>query len=432
MMRWHNFWQLRRRNAVGNGRPSRQDERGSTGGFMIRNRLHGRVLLTPLVALTLWGCPGGGGGGGSTTPTPSPAPTPTPTPTPTLPAVTIAELGTGWNLGNSLDAVNDVGQPFSTSQETYWGNPVVNQQIFNGVAAAGFKSVRIPVTWYQYADSSGNIAPFWLARVKQVVDMARAAGLYVIINTHHENWLNPTFSNQAAADAKLKNFWTQIATYFKDYDNHLLFAGTNEVTVDNSFAAPTAENCQVQAGFNQAFVDAVRATGGNNTSRTLIAQGYTASINYSVDICATPVPTDPTPGRLMMEFHYYDPYDFTLNTTSSIWQWGSIATDPTATEPAYNEAYVDAEMQKAKTAYADKGTPVIIGEFGAILRTNYDPAQKYRNYWDQYVAGSAKRHGFAPFVWDNGYPDNLQLGLFNRSDGSQYYATTISLIVTAS
>jgi endoglucanase len=348
-----------------------------------------------------------------------------------LQAVTVAELGTGWNLGNSLDAVNDTGQPFTTSQETYWGNPAVNQQIFNGIAAAGFKSVRIPVTWYQYADSNGTIAPFWLARVKQVVDMARNAGLYVIINTHHENWLDPTFSNQAAADARLKSFWTQIANTFKTYDNHLLFAGTNEVTVNNSFAAPTQENCQVQAGFNQAFVDAVRATGGNNVSRTLIAQGYTASIDFSVDICATPVPTDPTPGRLMMEFHYYDPYDFTLNTTSTIWQWGMNATDPAATEPAYNEAYVDAEMQKAKAAYADKGTPVIIGEFGAILRAEYDPAQQYRNYYDRYVAGSAKRHGFAPFYWDNGPLDNHQMGVFNRSTGAQGYPTTINGIVTA-
>jgi endoglucanase len=307
---------------------------------------------------------------------------------------------------------------------------VVTQQLFDAVAAAGFKSVRIPVTWYQYADANGNIAPFWLARVKQVVDMARSSGLYVIINTHHENWQNPTFSNQAAADAKLKNFWTQIANYFRDYDNHLLFAGTNEVTVDNSFAPPSSENCQVQSGFNQMFVDAVRATGGNNASRVLIVQGYTSSIDFSIT-CGTKAPTDTASGRLMMEFHYYDPYDFTLNTTSNIWQWGAIATDPSATETAFNESYVDAEMQKMKVNYADKGIPVIVGEFGAILRSNVDPTQKYRNYYDQYVAASAKRHGFAPFYWDNGSLDNLQLGVFNRATATQGYPATINLIVTA-
>ena len=49
----------------------------------------------------------------------------------------------------------------------------------------------------------------------------------------------------------------------------------------------------------------------------------------------------------------------------------------------------------------------------------------------QIFTASAKRHGFAPFYWDNGYPDNHQFGLFNRSTGAQYYPTTISLIVTA-
>src|SRR5439155_26680133 len=113
-----------------------------------------------LIALSLWGCPGGGGSGGGGTGggTPTPAPTPTPTPTPSLQAVTTADLGTGWNLGNSLDALNNsASYPWTTSQETYWGNPAVNQQLFNAVAAAGCKSVRILVSRFQYVDSSGNI-----------------------------------------------------------------------------------------------------------------------------------------------------------------------------------------------------------------------------------------------------------------------------------
>jgi endoglucanase len=379
-----------------------------------------------MLALTLVACGGGGGGGSGGG---SPTPTPTPTPTPSLQAVTTADLGYGWNLGNSLDAVNTSGIPQTSSQETYWGNPVVNQQIFNGIAAAGFKSVRIPVTWYQYADSNDNIAPFWLARVKEVVDMARNAGLYVIINEHHEAWLLPTASNQIVANNRLKKFWTQIANNFKNYDNHLLFAGTNEVHVD--YNTPSQENCTVQAGFNQIFVDAVRATGGNNASRMLIFQGYNTDIDNTIDACGAPIPTDTATGRLMAEFHYYSPWNFAGNDQSAIWQWGSIATDPAVTETWANEAYVDAEMQKLKMTYADKGVPVIIGEYGAISKTEYDAPMKYRNYWDQYVTGSAKRHGFAPFYWDNGYPDNHQFGLFNRSTGAQYYPTTINLIVTA-
>ena len=350
-----------------------------------------------------------------------------------LTPVTTANLGKGWNLGNSLDALNTGGRyPYTTSQETFWGNPAVNQQIFNGVAAAGFKSVRIPVSWFQYMDRNNNIQPFFLARVKTVVDMARNAGLYVIINQHHHNGeLEPTYRNQAKANAKLKALWTQVANYFNGYDNRLLFAGTNEIMHKGDYGAPMAEYCAVQTGFNQVFVDAVRATGGNNATRTLISQGFNTNIDFSINQCGAKVPTDTGAGRLMMEFHYYDPWNFVGNEQSSIWQWGSIATDPAATETWANESYVEGQFNKLKAAYADKGIPIIIGEYGAISKTEYDAPMKYRNYWDQYITGSAVRHGFATYYWDNGYPDNHQFGLFNRNSGAQYYPSTINGIISA-
>jgi endoglucanase len=350
-----------------------------------------------------------------------------------LAPVTTANLGKGWNLGNSLDALNTSGRyPLTTSQETYWGNPAVNQQVFNGVAAAGFKSVRIPVSWFQYMDRNNNIQPFFLARVKAVVDMARNAGLYVIINQHHHNGeLEPTNQNVAKANAKLQALWTQVGNYFKNYDNHLLFAGTNEIMRSGDYGPPTAALCNNQTSFNQTFVNAVRATGGNNATRTLIAQGFNTNIDYSITQCGAKVPTDSTAGRLMFELHYYDPWNFAGNETSSIWQWGSIATDPAATETWANESYVEQQFNKAKAAYADKGIPVIIGEYGAISKTEYDAPMKFRNYWDQYITGSAIRHGFATFYWDNGYPDNHQFGLFNRNNGTQYYSSTINAIISA-
>ena len=122
-----------------------------------------------------------------------------------LAPVTTANLGTGWNLGNSLEATASGKTPYTSSRETNWGNPAVNQQIFNGIAAAGFKSVRIPVSWMQYADRNNVIQPFWLARVKQVVDMARNAGLYVIINEHWDHgWLRPTNRDARTANPKLQ------------------------------------------------------------------------------------------------------------------------------------------------------------------------------------------------------------------------------------
>ena len=305
-------------------------------------RAWGRVMLTAAMALSLSGC--GGDGSGSSAPTPTPTPIPTPTPTPAaLPSLgtpdqVVQAMAPGINFGNTLESLDTwETAPFSVSKETVWGNPAANQVIFNAYAAAGFKSVRIPVTWTQYVDTNGNIAPFWLARVKQVVDYARAAGLYVIINIHNDSWVIPDNAHQADANAKMKSYWKQIATYFADYDNHLLFAGTNEVAMPGVYSTPTAENCTVQSGFNQAFVDAVRATGGNNASRTLVIQHYATNIDWGLDVCKeSTLPTEAVANRLMVEIHYYTPFDFVDGSAqwATHWQWGALATDRSHVKPS--------------------------------------------------------------------------------------------------
>ena len=133
----------------------------------------------------------------------------------------------------------------------------------------------------------------------------------------------------------------------------------------------------------------------------------------------------------MIEVHDYDPYDFTLNNSSKITQWGKIATDPSATEAWANEAHIDSDFQKMKSAFVDKGVPVILGEYAASLRSESDPTGKYRTYWDQYVTHAAYSHGVIPMYWDAGGLDNHTSGLFNRTTGAQGYPDTISAIVNA-
>jgi endoglucanase len=318
----------------------------------------------------------------------------------------VSAMSPGINLGNTLEAVASGSYPFTTSQETYWGNPAANQAIFNGYAAAGFKSVRIPVAWSEYADANNNIAPFWLARVKQVVDYARNAGLYVIINIHWDGgWLIPDTAHQTAVTDKQKKFWTQIANEFASYDNHVLFAGSNEPSMPNTFTPPTQENCSVQKGYNQAFVDAVRATGGNNGSRTLIFQVYSTNID-DIAVCNEGVlPTDTVANRLIAEIHWYSPFDFTINSgDTSHWQFGAFATDPSAVETWGNEGYTRQEFDTAMTAFINKGVPVIMGEYGAYPKDS-GPGQgneTYTNYWAQYSTYAAVTRGIVPMWWDTG------------------------------
>jgi len=326
-----------------------------------------------------------------------------------------AEMSPGINLGNTLEAIPN---------ETAWGNPVPTQTLMNAYKSAGFKSVRIPVAWSQYADANQNISATWMAHVRQVVDYARNAGLYAVINIHWDGgWMDhPTLDRQAAINARITTFWTQIATAFKDYDDHLLFAGTNEVGMANTWGTPQAEWVTVQNSFNQAFVDAVRATGGNNAQRHLVVQGY--QTNIDIGYASNTLPADTIANRLFFEVHYYDPFDFTINDKSTIWQWGSIATDPAATETWANEPWVDAEFQKMKTKFIDRGVPVILGEYGAYAKPAYPGMQTFVDYWAQAVTRSAAQHGLVPMWWDTG-------ALIDRNTGAQKMPDLLGKIIGA-
>jgi endoglucanase len=342
-------------------------------------------------------------------------------------------MSPGWNLGNTLEVV-DLQHPWvwgsTTFKETLWGNPVPTQELMNAVKAAGFKFVRIPVAWSQYTDSNNNISPLWMNHVKEVVGYARNARLDVMINIHWDGgWTyNPTYAAQPAINAKLKTFWTQIATAFKDYDDHLLFSAQNETSMPNTYGTPNPEWVNVQNGFNQVFVDAVRATGGNNAQRYLIAPTYGTNIDVGFDSFV--VPKDSAANRLFVEVHFYDPYKMTLTGDSPTYTWGSGSTDPDGKWAT--ETWMDSEFQKMYSAFIAKNIPVILGEYGAISKSEYDPAGTWRRYWAQYVTHSAYQHGLVPVWWDEGGVGNHTMGLINRGTLTQSAPDVVKVILDGS
>lgn len=328
----------------------------------------------------------------------------------------VALMSPGVNLGNTLEAIPN---------ETSWGNPVPTSAYFKGVRAVGFRSIRIPVGWSQYCDAQNNISPKWMGHVTEVVRMARDADLIVMINIHWDGgWLIPTPEKRDQAKAKLSKLWTQIATNFRDFDDHLLFAGTNEIGVPGEYGPPAATNAQIQNEFNQVFVDTVRATGGRNRSRLLVVQGFNTDIDTALKVNLT-MPKDVMRNRLMFEVHYYTPYNFTLNDKSNVWQWGKTATDPKATDTYGNEDYVDTEFSKMKSSFGDLGIPVILGEYSAGMKDRFPGMDPYRKLWDEYVTRSAIKHGIVPMLWDTG-------SIIDRRTGAPRDADLIKRIMAAS
>ena len=338
-------------------------------------------------------------------------------------AKTIAkDMYPGWNLGNTLEATGN-----GLAAETAWQPTQTTQAVLDAVKAAGFKSVRIPCSWDIHS-VNGTIDAAWMARVKQVVNYCTSIGLYVVLNDHWDGgWIEELgFSKSnssyqavdeehiAAKAARLKDLWTQIATEFRDYDEHLLFAGLNEPFQNYTlFNGRHEELTPILIRYNQAFVEAVRATGGNNAQRTLVVQG--PSVNIASTVSYMPASTLPeAAGRLMVEVHFYDPGQFCGTFDASgdkafyFWGAGNHSTDHNANYG--EESSMQTEFGKLKTAYTSQGYPVIIGEYAGLQRTISGDQDKHNasvKTFYQCVNQYATNNGVVAFAWDTNDVANL-------------------------
>ena len=339
----------------------------------------------------------------------------------------VEAMGPGWNLGNQLESVTD-----NVPEETNWGNPVITEKLIQSVKAAGFKSIRIPVSYFAKIDDDKDytIDSKWLDRVQEVVDYCIKNDLYAVINIHGDgyntidgSWLLCNGKDQTEIKKKYKKVWKQIAERFKNYDEHLLFESMNE-EFDGSYSEPNKEYYQNINDYNQIFVDTVRKTGDNNTKRWLIIPGWNTNIDYTAGDYGFKLPTDQyrdksidkEEQRIMISVHYYSPWDFCGGENGVITQWGNEADDPSKTSTTCDETYMKNQLNLMKTTFADKGYPVFIGEYGSIGKTSYDSENEYyRAYFARKLCQLSRKNGCIPMYWDNGYNGVHGFGLFDRT-----------------
>lgn len=311
----------------------------------------------------------------------------------------VAQMGLGWNLGNTFDA-NGGNQNNVYSQEQSWGNPMVTPELIHKVKEAGFKTIRIPVTWYRQLSKDGayTINPAFLARVKEVVDMAYAEGLFVIINMHHEEWLNikNLDTNYVKIGEQLAAIWAQIADTFADYDQHLIFEGMNEPRMKGTASEwnGTAEGIAAVNYLNQLFVETIRTNAkGHNGERALMIPGYAASSSSAV-MSAIKIPqwNGADAENIIVAVHSYTPYDFCLADTQT--NFNKLFTSHTT--------QIDMIFYSIKGLFLNKGIPVVMGETGATNKDN--PVA--RENWAYYMGKQAASFGVPIVIWDNGHNGN--------------------------
>lgn len=289
-------------------------------------------------------------------------------------------MGNGINLGNTLEACdNNVGIKTNAplSYETYWRQPKTTQAMIDGMKAAGFDTIRIPVAWMTNAthlyEGDYTIDAGYMDRVEEVVRYARKAGMYVIINDHWDGGWYGMFGSESAETRALameayKGMWQQIAERFRDYSDYLIFESANE-ELGGRFDENSPLYCSdsvvtyltdderyaLTNEINQTFVDVVRATGGNNATRFLLIAGYSTNIDQTCDD-RFQMPKDTADSKLMVSVHYYDPWSYCgASSAASATKWGKVS----------DYEYLDQQLAKM-TKFTEAGYGVVIGEYGAL------------------------------------------------------------------
>ena len=294
----------------------------------------------------------------------------------------LSNIKLAWNLFNTLEA--HVG-------ETAWGQPYTTQAEIDMVNNAGFNAIRIPVAWHLHMDKTGKIDPAWLARVKEVVQYCFNDHMYVLLNCHSDDGFldcGATGAIQDSIKAIQKAIWEQVATTMRNFDEHLMFASTNEPEDAQWISGPkngTANGVTTLQGettlekYHQIFIDAVRSTGGKNAYRTLVIQAYNASgdlLNAFESNALPGMPTDSVANKLALEFHYYSPSNFCTLSSDASWGyewcfWGKNfhTTNPSLlirnAQPGTEESYMDSYFQSINKLYVSNNIPVLIGEYDA-------------------------------------------------------------------
>ncbi|BAU54049.1 glycoside hydrolase family 5 protein [Mucilaginibacter gotjawali] len=338
-----------------------------------------------------------------------------------------AKIKLGWNIGNTFEAPGG---------ETGWGSPVITEGYIKAVKQQGFNAIRLPCAWnltHLANKSEARIDPKWLNRVKEVIGYCVKNDMYVLLNIHWDaGWLenNCTALKKDSVNAKQKALWEQIATCMRDFDEHLMFASANEPNVEN------ADQMEVLNSYHQTFINAVRSTGGRNSYRVLVVQGPSTDVDKTSKLMNR-LPIDKIYGRMMVEVHYYSPYQFCLMNGDANWgkmfyYWGKAlhsAIEPERNATWAEENYVKKSFGKMKASFFDKGIPIVVGEYGAYRRNEGEHAPKELalhndavDYWLTYITKQAKANGMLPFFWDTG-------GALDRQNYTVRDQRTINAIV---
>lgn len=352
----------------------------------------------------------------------------------------------GWNLGNTLDALGGSWKKGLNTQ-TAWGQPLTTKEMIDGLAKSGVKTIRIPVSWSEHViDKYYTIDPKWMARVKEIVTWAYENDMFIILNSHHDNFdqnkkipagkgvYYPSEENYEESKKFLTCLWKQISSHFIEFDYHLIFETLNEPrprgTSNEWWYDQNSPVCKKYMGtlnkLNQDIVNTIRASGGNNTHRVIMVPSLAASPDAALSKDFR-IPTDTVENRLAISVHMYTPYNFAMASPGDI---------------KFTEAHqkeLSTIFRKLYNKFVSSGTPVVIGEMGA---TNKNNLQDRINWFNFFITEARKNSIYTCCLWDNGVweinekdpKDKIyseHYGYYNRTKQTWYFPELIKTAIKA-
>lgn len=323
----------------------------------------------------------------------------------------VEEMGIGINLGNTFEGYysNDsnmcsfsqiIGEGKPINYETCWGAIETTREMIDGMRDSGFKTVRIPVFWGDGMENDGTftVNKDYIKRIEEVAKWVLEDGMYCVINMHHYDERLIMFLDREDAVAAAGKVWTQIAEHFKNYGDHLIFEGYNEYLgmPRKGTELSDDERFDYCNEMNQIFVDSVRATGGNNSERILIASGFNTNIDRTTDM-RFKMPVDTAEDKLMISVHYIDNNMYWSNQIGSdTWHEYSIA-----------------QCELLKNRFTAEGVPVFVGETTTGYNGRMSDNSTYGTSGDcirELIRIAKEEYGFIPIFWD-----------VHKTEGTSFY-----------
>ena len=334
----------------------------------------------------------------------------------------VREMGMGYNIGNTFDSFSyylDIKAP--DDQIGLNGNIAPTKDMIKKIKKFGFKTIRFPVTWMHFIDDEGNIKSEWMAKVKEVIDIIIKEKLYCILNVHNDGYYGGWLIKGLESKDKYINLWTQIANEFKDYNEYLIFESMDEVFFLDYYTF--SFDYTTLTILNQAFVDTIRNSGGNNIERLLIIEGANDELELT---CSSKykMPIDQS-NKLALSLHYFIPTDFIFDYYFDPYNWTNSEGITFTYSPKliwgnsmdYKNIFEDFELMK--NSFVNKGIPVIISEVG-VYTEQRKQIESIREYLYILFSLSLDYDGIICCLWDTSNKAFGKMNFYDRTNNIWY------------